>query len=296
LFDAGRLAPHVCDYEVTFNEETYRREFVPDCEHHKIFLRFFVKGWPYKLLGLLESNVHLFGPEEPTDVFYLLGADRMGRDLFSRLVYGSRISLSIGLVGVALSLVLGITLGGVSGYYGGFIDTFIQRMIEFLRSMPSIPLWMGLAAAIPLTWDPLLVYFCITIILSFLGWTGMARTVRGYALAIKTEDYVMSARLAGASELRIIYRHMLPAMYSYIIARITLAVPGMILAETSLSFLGLGLRPPIVSWGVLLKEAQHVKVVAQAPWLLLPAIAVIVTVLAFNFFGDGLRDAADPYG
>jgi len=295
LFDEGRLAPHVCGYQVTFNEETYKREFVTNCDN-KIFLRLLAKGQQYKLLGLFGSSVHLVGPEDPAESFYLLGSDRLGRDLLSRLVYGTRISMSIGLVGVTLSLLLGVTLGGISGYYGGAVDTLVQRMVEFLRSIPSIPLWMGLAAAIPLVWDPLVVYFCITVILSFLGWTGLARAVRGSCLAIKTEDYVLSARLVGASELRIIFRHMLPAMYSYIIARITLAVPGMILAETSLSFLGLGLRPPTISWGVLLKEAQEVQVLAQAPWLLVPAVAVIATVLAFNFLGDGIRDAADPYG
>jgi peptide/nickel transport system permease protein len=227
---------------------------------------------------------------------YLLGADRLGRDVLSRLVYGTRISLSIGLIGVLISLTLGVTLGGISGYLGGAIDTLIQRVVEFIRSMPRAPLWLGLAAAIPLTWHPLMVYFSITVILSLLGWAGMARTVRGRFLAIKTEDYVTSAWLDGASQWRIISRHMLPAMYSHIIAVITLSIPGTILAETALSFLGLGLRPPIISWGVLLEEAQHVRTLSMAPWLLSPAFAVMITVLALNFLGDGLRDAADPYG
>jgi peptide/nickel transport system permease protein len=220
----------------------------------------------------------------------------MGRDVFSRLIYGTRISMSIGLVGVVVSLFLGILLGGVSGYYGGVVDTIIQRVVEFLRSMPRAPLWLGLAAAIPLWWNPLHVYFLITLILSLLGWPGLARVVRGRFLAIKTEDFVIAAWLDGASELRIIFQHMLPAMYSHIIASITLAIPGMILSETALSFLGLGLRPPIISWGVLLQEAQNLRSVAYSPWLLLPAIAIIITVLALNFLGDGLRDAADPYG
>ena len=226
---------------------------------------------------------------------YLLGADRLGRDIFSRLIHGTRISMSIGLVGVTMSLVLGILLGGLSGYYGGTIDNIIQRIIEFLRSIPSIPLWLGLAAAMPPDWSPVRTYFAITVILSILGWTGLARVVRGRFLSLREEDCVMAAKLDGTSEITIILRYMLPSFLSHIIASITLAIPGMILAETSLSFLGLGLRPPVVSWGVLLKEAQNVRAVATAPWLLLAAVPVIVTVLVLNFLGDGLRDAADPY-
>jgi peptide/nickel transport system permease protein len=226
---------------------------------------------------------------------YLLGADRLGRDVLSRMAHGTRISMSIGLVGVTISLILGIILGGISGYYGGGVDNFIQRVIEFIRSMPTIPLWLGLAAAVPTTWGPLQVYFAITIILSFIGWTGLARVVRGRFLTLREEDFVMAARLDGASQRKIMFRHMLPAFYSHIIASVTLSIPGTILAETSLSFLGLGLRPPVVSWGVLLQEAQNVRSVATAPWLLTPALAVVITVLALNFLGDGLRDAADPY-
>jgi peptide/nickel transport system permease protein len=261
-------------------------------------VKFFVPGDPYALWGLFEADIHLFGlgevdPEVAT--LSLLGRDRLGRDLVSRVLYGARISLSIGLVGVFLSLTLGILLGGVSGYYGGSVDTMIQRVIEFLRSMPTIPLWMSLAAAVPPELPPLRVYFMITVILSFIGWTGMARVVRGRFLALREEDFVMAARLAGSSELRIVLRHMAPSFMSHIIASITLSIPGMILAETSLSFLGLGLRPPLISWGVLLQEAQNVSTVALAPWLLLPGFAVVITVLSFNFLGDGLRDAADPY-
>jgi peptide/nickel transport system permease protein len=210
-------------------------------------------------------------------------------------VYGSRISLSIGLVGVFLSLILGIILGGISGYYGGFADNAIQRTIEFIRSVPAIPLWMGLSAALPPTWPVVWVYFGITVILSLIGWTGMARVVRGRFLALREEDFVMAARLQGASEMRVIMVHMVPSFLSYIIAALTLAIPGMILAETGLSFLGLGLRPPAISWGVLLQEAQNLRSVALAPWVLLPGLAVVTSILAFNFLGDGLRDAADPY-
>jgi peptide/nickel transport system permease protein len=295
LFDQGRLAPHVYELDSEVNLETYKREFVLN-PGKKIPIKFFVHSQPYKMWGLLKADLHLFGPKDPEQFIYLLGGDRMGRDVFSRLVYGTRISMSIGLVGVVVSLVLGILLGGISGYYGGVADTIIQRVVEFLRSMPRAPLWLGLAAAIPLSWNPLRVYFLITLILSLLGWPGLARVVRGRFLAIKTEDFVTAAWLDGASELRIILQHMLPAMYSHIIASITLAIPGMILSETALSFLGLGLRPPIISWGVLLQEAQNLRSVAYSPWLLLPAIAIIVTVLALNFLGDGLRDAADPYG
>jgi peptide/nickel transport system permease protein len=235
------------------------------------------------------------GPVDAGQPMYLLGADRLGGDMFSKMIYGTRISMSIGLVGVALSLTLGIVLGGMSGYYGGLVDTAIQRVIEFLRSIPTIPLWMGLAAALPSNWPPLQIYFGITIILSLIGWTGLARVVRGRFLAMRSEDFVTAAQLDGASDLRIILRYMAPSFASHIIASTTLAIPAMIISETSLSFLGLGLQPPLVSWGTLLKEAQSVRSVLQAPWQLWPAAAVMITVLALNFLGDGLRDAADPY-
>jgi peptide/nickel transport system permease protein len=272
-----------------------RRTFKVD-PTQRIQLGLFVRGQPYHLWGLIPADVHLIGTLNPDERVYLLGADRLGRDVFSRMIHGTRISLSIGLVGVFLSFVFGLVLGGVSGYYGGTIDEVIQRIIEFLRSIPTIPLWMGFAAMVPNDWPPLRVYFAITLILSVIGWAGLARVVRGRFLALREEDFVTAARLDAVPEMRIIMRHMLPSFYSHIIAAITLAIPSMILAETALSFLGIGLQPPIVSWGVLLQEAQNVRAVASAPWLLSPAAAIIVVVLAFNFLGDGLRDAADPYG
>jgi peptide/nickel transport system permease protein len=258
---------------------------------------FFVRGTPYKLWGIFPADLHLFGigaePEEQT--LFLFGADRLGRDVFSRTTYGSRISLTLGLVGVFMSLILGIVLGGISGYYGGVADNVIQRVIEFIRSVPAIPLWMALSAALPPDWPVVWVYFGITVILSLIGWTGLARVVRGRFLALREEDFVLAARLGGSSEMRVITRHMVPSFLSHIIAALTLAVPGMILAETGLSFIGLGLRAPAISWGVLLQEAQNLRSVALAPWVMMPAAAVVISILSFNFLGDGMRDAADPY-
>ncbi|HEU5316111.1 MAG TPA: ABC transporter permease [Chloroflexota bacterium] len=227
--------------------------------------------------------------------FYLMGTDRLGRDMLSRLLYGTRISLTIGLVGVAISLILGIIFGGISGYYGGAVDNAIQRVIEFIRSLPTIPLWLALAAAMPSKWPPEAVYFAITVILSIFGWTGLARVVRGRFLALREEDFILAARFTNCSERRIIFRHMVPAFTSHLIASITLALPSMVIAETSLSFLGLGLRPPVISWGVLLQEAQNIQTVSLFPWLMAACLPVVVISLAFNFMGDGLRDAADPY-
>ncbi len=292
---AGRiLLPHVLGYKMQLDQNSLRRTFVLD-PAQQIPLGFFVKGAPYQMWGFIPWDRHLIGPLKKGDPFYLLGADRLGRDMLSRIIYGARVSMSIGLVGVFLSLIIGVVLGGVSGYYGGHVDNVIQRLIEFLRSMPTIPLWMGLAAAIPLAWPPLHVYFMITVLISLIGWTSLAREVRGRVMALRDDDFVIAARLDNVSQFRIVTRHLVPAFASHIIAVTTLAVPEMILAETSLSFLGIGLQPPIVSWGVLLKEAQNVNTVATAPWLLLPGLAVVIAVLSLNFLGDGLRDAADPY-
>jgi peptide/nickel transport system permease protein len=258
-------------------------------------LQFFAKGDPYKLWGLIPMDVHLLGVQGEGKLF-LFGGDAQGRDLFSRTIYGTRISMSVGLIGVLLSFVFGVVIGGISGYYGSTIDMFIQRAIEFIRSMPTVPLWMALSAALPANWPPVQVYFAITLILSLIGWTGLARVVRGRFLALREEDFVMAAKISGSSEARIIFRHMVPSFMSHIIAALTLAVPDMILSETALSFLGLGLRYPAISWGVLLQDAQNIRAVATAPWLLIPGLAVVVAVLTMNFLGDGLRDAADPYG
>ena len=261
----------------------------------KIFpIKLFVRGDPYDFWGIWRSDLHLIGVDKPGKLF-LFGTDRMGRDLFSRCFYGSRISLSIGMLGVFMSLLLGVTLGGVSGYLGGWSDSVIQRVIEIIRCFPSIPLWMGLSAAMPPHWPSLKVYFVITIILSLIGWTDLARMVRGKLIALREEEFVLAARFAGAGHVRIIFRHLLPSCTSHIIVTVTLAIPGMVLGETALSFLGIGLRPPITSLGVLLKEAQNVTTIALYPWLLIPVLFVIATVLSFNFVGDGLRDAVDPY-
>jgi peptide/nickel transport system permease protein len=312
VFPRYKLAPpskiHIRDAEGRFRRPfVYRiiRERDPETMinlYHedtetRYSIRVFVRGSPYKWWGLWKTGLHLFGlavAHEEQGVF-LMGADRMGRDLFTRLCYGARISLSIGLVGVFLSLTLGIIFGGISGYYGGLLDTIIQRTIEFIRSIPTTPLWMSLSAALPPDWPTVRVYFGITVILSLIGWTGLARVVRGRFLALREEDFVMAARLVGSSEMRIILRHMVPSFLSYIIASLTLSIPGMIIGETGLSFIGLGLQAPAISWGVLLQESQNLRSVVLAPWVLLPGPVVIVTVLAFNFLGDGLRDAADPY-
>ncbi len=296
-FDNGQFSPHVYAMKGTRDPKTFKRVYKPNPDL-KIPVRFFARGFEYKWLNLIPSSIHLIGVEgaQAGESLFLLGTDMQGRDLWSRLMYGTRTSLMIGLVSVALSLVLGVVLGGISGYYSGVVDTTIQRVIEILRSIPTIPLWMGLAAALPGNWSVNQVYFAITIIISLLGWTELARVVRGRFLSLRQEDFVIAARLAGCSRMRIIFRHMVPSFLSHIIAATTLALPAMIISETSLSFLGLGLRPPAISWGVLLQDAQNIQSLAISPWLLIPAIPVIVAVLAFNFVGDGLRDAADPYG
>lgn len=290
-FEVGLFA---YGYGTERNEETQRRTTVldKDVDHN---LRFFAKGEEYKLLGLITWDRHFIGPADPSKPVFVLGTDRLGRDMLSRIIHGTRTSMSIGLVGVALSTFLGILIGGFSGFYGGAADTVTQRIIEFMMSIPTLPLWMALAAAVPEQWGPLTTYFAITVILSIIGWTELARVVRGRFLSLREEDFVEAARLDNVGSLRIIRRYLLPSFSSHIIAALTLAIPAMILAETALSFLGLGLQAPVVSWGVLLQEAQNVRSLAQAPWLLIPGVAVFVAVLSLNFVGDGLRDAADPY-
>ena len=297
-FDDGRFRPHVYGFRGARDSKTFKRVYQAD-PSQKIPVRFFAQGFEYRFLGLIPMSRHLIGVDPGRDAvgtIFLLGTDVQGRDLWSRLMYGTRISLTIGLLGVTMSLVLGVVLGGFSGFYGGVTDTVIQRIIEILRSIPTIPLWMGLAAALPRDWSIFQIYFAITVIISLLGWTELARVIRGRFLALREEDFVVSARLVGCSQMRIIFVHMVPSFMSHIIAATTLALPAMIISETALSFLGLGLRPPAISWGVLLQQAQNVQTVAITPWLMIPAVPVIIVVMAFNFLGDGLRDAADPYG
>ncbi|WP_380056137.1 ABC transporter permease [Falsihalocynthiibacter sp. SS001] len=285
---------HAKKMAMQIDSATMRRTYEPDPE--KIIpLGFFVRGAEYEFWGMIKSDRHLFGPVNPKDRVYFLGADRLGRDMMSRIIIGTKVSMSIGLVGVVVSLIVGVTLGGISGFYGGLVDNLIQRLIEFLRSIPTIPLWMGLAAAIPLGWPPLRTYFVVTLIVSMIGWTSLAREVRGKFLAMRGEDFIIAARLDGLTDWEVIRKHMVPNFSSHIIASLTLAIPLMIMAETSLSFLGIGLQPPIISWGTLLKEAQNIRSIVEAPWLLIaPGSMIVLAVLALNFLGDGLRDAADP--
>ena len=298
FFDGFKPSLHVNAVSGYRDPKSYKRVYETDPDI-KYPLRFFARGYEYKFLGVIKTDWHLLGVSSPLkaeETIFLLGTDVQGRDVWSRLMLATRISMLIGLVSVVISLILGVVLGGISGYYGGWIDLIIQRVIEILRSIPTIPLWMGIAASVPRDWSIIKIYFAITIIISLIGWTTLAREVRGRFLSLRDEDFVTAAELAGASQMRIIFRHMAPSFMSHIIASTTLALPAIIISETSLSFLGLGLRPPAISWGVMLQAAQNVQTIALTPWLMIPAIPVIIAVLAFNFLGDGLRDAADPYG
>lgn len=294
LFHNGEfVGPFVYARQMSLDMESLRRVYIEDLSSPQP-LRFFCSGDPYKFWGMVEGSFHIVCPAEG-GTLYLLGTDRLGRDVLSRVIYGARISLTIGILGVVMSFVLGIVIGGLAGYHGGWFDLIVQRVTEVLQSIPSIPLWMALAAIIPVTWSPILVYLGITVILAMLDWTGLARAVRSKLLALREEDYVLAAQLLGAGSGRIIRRHLVPGFMSHLIASATLTIPGMILGETALSFLGIGLRAPITSWGILLTEARSVNIIALYPWLLCPVIPVVLVVLAFNFLGDGLRDAADPY-
>ena len=294
LFHDGTfVGPFVYGREMTLDMDTLRRVYTEKPDDIEP-LRFFCSGDPYRFWGLFDASTHFVCPAKGGQ-FFLLGTDRLGRDVLSRIIYGARISLTIGLLGITVSFILGIVIGGLAGYHGGIFDLVAQRIIEVLQSIPSIPLWMALAAIMPVTWSPILIYLGITLILGLLDWTGLARAVRSKLLSLREEDYVLAAQLMGAKSSRIIGRHLVPGFMSHLIATATISIPGMILGETALSFLGLGLRPPITSWGILLTEARSVSVIAFYPWLLFPTIPVILVILAFNFLGDGLRDAADPY-
>jgi peptide/nickel transport system permease protein len=297
-FDGG-FKPHVQGVITGRDPFTLKKIHTPDPEII-VPIGFWVSGFEYEFLGLFKTKRHFIGissefqEDRPAPFFF--GSDKLGRDILSRMIYGTRLSMMIGLIGVAVSLFLGISLGGISGFYGGIADTLIQRLIEILRSIPTIPLWIALAAAVPRDWSPIRIFFSITIIISLISWTELGRVVRGRFLALREEEFVTAARLSGATDIRIIFRHMVPSFTSHVIAAASLSIPAMIIAETALSFLGLGLRPPAISWGVLLKDAQNIQSVAVYPWIMFPAVPVVIAVLGFNFMGDGLRDAADPYG
>jgi len=295
FFHEGKWqGPFVYGYKFERDPRSLKKIFAVDYET-RIPVRFFVRGEPYKWLGLFPARLRLFGPPDVNEPFYPLGADRSGRDVFSRIIYSARVSLTVGLIGVFTSLVIGLVVGGISGLMGGWIDNLIQRFMEILQSVPQVPILLALAAVIPIDWKPVRVYFVVSILLSFVTWVGMARVVRGRFLALRTEDFILAARLDGASTFRLITKHMIPSFLSHIIASITLSIPYMILNETVFSYLGVGLRPPVVSWGIMLQDTRQIVTVASFPWLLFPAGAVVIVTLSMNFLGNGLRDAADPY-
>lgn len=289
----AHLRPFVYASTTALDPETFEKILKQDTSR-TYPVTFFAKGQPYKLLGFIPADRHLFGVDAPATIF-LFGTDPLGRDLFSRVLYGAQISLTVGLVGVVLTLLIGTVVGLLTGYFGGWFDAVTQRIIEVLLAFPQIPLWLALAALVPPTWSSIRVYFMISLVLSIVSWGSLARQVRGMVLSLREEDFVRAARYANARPGRIVSRHLLPNTLSHIIVIATLSIPGMILGETGLSFLGLGIRPPMISWGLLLSDAQHVRVLLQQPWLLLPALYVIITIISFNFVGDGLRDAADPF-
>jgi peptide/nickel transport system permease protein len=295
LFHEGKfLGPFVYGLKMERDLDTLQRVYTPDPTKPQP-LRFFCSGAPYEFWGMIDGTFHFVCPPPGDGTLFLLGTDRLGRDMFSRIVYAARVSLTIGIIGIALSFMLALILGGLAGYYGGWIDLVVQRITEILKSFPHLPLWLALSAALPVTWSPLLIYFGITLILALLDWPGLGRAVRSKLLSLREEDYAAAAQMMGATPARIIGRHLLPGFMSHLIASATLSIPSMILAETALSFLGLGLRPPITSWGVLLNEATDINVVAVNWWLMLPVVPVILVILAYQFLGDGMRDAADPY-
>jgi len=295
-FEQGRLRAWIPSVTGARDPVTLRMIWHID-ETQPIYINFFGQGYSYKILGLIDTNIHLISTVKPEEVdnLHLLGTDRLGRDQWSRLIYATRISMTIGMASVILSIILGLILGGISGYFGGLADNIIQRLIELLQSLPTIPIWLALTAALPRTWSPEMVFFAITIVLALRGWTTLGREVRGRFMSLREEDFILAAELTGCSRIRTIFVHMIPTFTSHIIATSTLAIPAIIVTETSLSFLGLGLRPPAISWGVMIQEAQNIQTLALAPWLLMPGLLVIISVLAFNLVGDGLRDAADPY-
>lgn len=287
------IVPFVYGMKSTVDKKTFKKVVEPDTS--QIFpLRFWVHGDKYKLFGVIDTDVHLFGVDAPAKLF-LFGTDPSGRDMLSRILYGGQISLFVGLLGVVLTLIYGTIIGIASAYFGGLFDEIVQRIIELLQAFPTLPLWLALATLIPPTWPSDRIHFAISIVLSVVSWGALARQTRSMVFALRESDFVTAARYSNCSNWRIITRHLLPNTLSHIIVIATTSIPGMILGETALSFLGLGIRPPLVSWGLLLNNTQETRVLLQQPWLLIPIVFVVITIISFNFLGDGIRDAADPF-